>query len=78
MSEQTKKLMELINEGKTCNEICAILKISNKQLYNNLTNLRNKGLIYRRKYYQNGVIVYKPIHTIPDLKNSNKRVVLVK
>ncbi|MBQ8473112.1 MAG: metallophosphoesterase [Bacilli bacterium] len=71
MSEQTKKLIELINEGKTCNEICAILKISNKQLYNNLTNLKNKGLIYRRKYYQNGVIVYKPIHTIHDLKKNN-------
>ena len=43
MSYQTKKLLRLINEGKTCNEICEILHITNKQLYIKLTNLRNKG-----------------------------------
>ena len=61
MSEQTTKLIELINEGKTCNEICHILNISNKQLFNNLTILQNKGFHYKRKYYSNGAIVYKPI-----------------
>ena len=61
MSEQTIKLIELINEGKTCNEICHILNISNKQLFNNLTNLKNKGLFYKRKYYSNGSIIYRPI-----------------
>ena len=69
MSEQTIKLIELINEGKTCNEICHILNISNKQLYNNLTILQNKGFHYRRKYYSNGAIVYRPIKTIPGLKD---------
>lgn len=64
MSEQTIKLIELINEGKTCNEICHILNISNKQLYNNLTILQNKGFYYKRKYYSNGAIVYEPIKFI--------------
>ncbi len=64
MSEQTIKLIELINEGKTCNEICHILNISNKQLYNNLTILQNKGFHYKRKYYSNGAIVYEPIKSI--------------
>lgn len=64
MSEQTIKLIELINEGKTCNEICHILNISNKQLYNNLTILQNKGFYYKRKYYSNGAIVYEPITSI--------------
>ena len=64
MSEQTIKLIELINEGKTCNEICHILNISNKQLYNNLTILQNKGFYYKRKYYSNGAIVYEPIKSI--------------
>lgn len=49
MSEKNVKLMELINEGKTCNEICHILNISNKQLFNTLTDLKNNGLFYRRK-----------------------------
>ena len=61
MTEQTIKLIELINEGKTCNEICHILNISNKQLFNNLTILQNKGFHYNRKYYSNGAIVYRPI-----------------
>ena len=69
MSEQTIKLMELINDGKTCNQICEILNLSNKQLYNNLTNLKNKGIIYKRKYYSNGEIIYKPISSIKE-KNS--------
>lgn len=74
MSEQTVKLMELIKNGKTCNEICTILGISNKQLFNNLTNLRNKGLYYRRKYYSNGIIVYRPITSVNELyKYNNSR-----
>ena len=50
MSDQTVKLIKLIKEGKTCNDICGILGISNKQLFNNLTNLRNKGFFLKRKY----------------------------
>lgn len=64
MSEQTIKLIQLLKEGKTCNEMCATLNLSNKQLFNNLTNLRNKGLLYRRKYYSNGAILYKAITTV--------------
>lgn len=69
MSEQTIRLIQLLKEGKTCNEICSILHISNKQLFNNLTNLRNKGLFYKRNYYSNGVISYKPISSIKELKS---------
>jgi len=72
MSDQTIRLMQLIKEGRTCNEICNELKISNKQLFNNLTNLRNKGLFYRRKYYENGDIIYRPITGIAELKKHHK------
>lgn len=58
MSDQTVQLLKLLYEKKTCNEICSILNISNKQLYNNLTNLRNKGFFLKRKYFSNGDIVY--------------------
>ena len=73
MSDQTVKLIKLIKEGKTCNDICGILGISNKQLFNNLTNLRNKGFFLKRKYYSNGVIVYYPIETISDLNRYHER-----
>jgi len=69
MSEQTIKLLELINQGKTCNEICQILKISSKQLYNNLTNLRNKGFFFKRKYYCDGSIIYRTIKSRLELIN---------
>lgn len=73
MSEKNVKLMELINEGKTCNEICHILNISNKQLFNTLTDLKNNGLFYRRKYYSNGSIVYSPITSSDNLSNFSKK-----
>lgn len=74
MSEQTIKLIQLIKDGKSCNEICTILNISNKQLFNNLTNLRNKGIIYKRKYYSDGNIIYRPILSINGLNNEYKSV----
>lgn len=72
MSEQTVRLMQLIQEEKTCNEICLELGISNKQLFSNLTNLRNKGLFYKRRYYSNGAILYRPIKTVSDLKKCQR------
>ena len=63
MKEQTIQLINLLEDGKTCNEISSILGISNRQLYTYLTNLRNKGFFYNRKYYANGDIIYRPIAT---------------
>ena len=41
MSDKSLELINLIRQGKTCNEITSILNISNKQLFTYLTNLRN-------------------------------------
>lgn len=71
MSDQTIKLIELLKEGKTCNEICSVLNLSNKQLYSNLTNLKNKGFLFSRKYFTNGDIFYKSINSIKDIKDQN-------
>ncbi len=71
MSDQTVKLIKLLNEEKSCNEICQELNLSNKQLFNNLTNLRNKGLFLQRLYHANGEIVYRPINDLETLKNIN-------
>lgn len=73
MSGQTMQLLQLLKEGKTCNEICSVLNISNKQLFNNLTNLKNKGFLVKPKYYSNGVIYYKSIHLVSELNKFLKK-----
>ena len=80
MTDKTVKLIQLINEGKTCNEICAILNLSNKQLFNYLTLLRNKGLMFERKYCSNGIMYYKPISSISKLNdyNSNEDAIITR
>lgn len=60
MSENTKRLLELINQQKTINEISDILGISHKKIFNYLTMIRNKGFDFDRKYYDTGDIMYVP------------------
>ena len=59
MTENQELLLKLIKEGRTCNDISKELNISNKQLYNRLLTLKNKGIIIEKKYYSNGQITYK-------------------
>src|SRR5574344_288477 len=61
MSELTEKLIELINNNYTANQICATLNITNRELYNYLTMLRARGFVYANKYYDNGEIAYTKI-----------------
>ncbi len=70
MSDKSLELISLIRQGKTCNEIASILNISNKQLFTNLTNLRNKGIMFLRKYYADGEIIYTPVNTNRGKENS--------
>ena len=71
MKDQTKLLLLMLEEGKSCNEICETLGITNRQLYNNLTNIKNKGFLYSRKYTSNGDILYKQINFIPEEENES-------
>lgn len=54
MNKKTELLLNLIKQRKTCNEICETLNISNKQLYNYLTVLHNKGITFKKAYYETG------------------------
>lgn len=68
------KVLELIDSKKNSVEICEILNITSKQLYNLLLELRNTGKMISRKYYSNGSIQYRPIkkmQTPEDLKIYN-------
>ena len=68
MPKQTSQIIELIKEGKTCNQICEVMNLTNRQLYLRLMNLENKGLFFRRKYYSDGNIIYQPITKIKVLR----------
>lgn len=61
MTDSTLELLRLINEEKTANEIATKLNISNKQLYNRITMLKNKGFDFEKKYYHDGNIIYSKI-----------------
>ena len=68
MKDKTLKIIELINQEKTCNEICKELNITNKLLFYYLTLLENQGKYYKRKYYSDGEIFYEPITKLKDIK----------
>ena len=76
MKQRTIELINLLEEGKTCNEICNTLGISNKQLYTYLTNLKNKGFFYNRKYYATGDITYKPLATTINSSTNNENTII--
>lgn len=69
MSDKLKMLIELIQKNKTCNEICEILDVSNKQLYNYINILENQGYLLKRKYYANGDIIYSMLNSIDAINN---------
>ena len=61
MSLEQVKIIELIKEGKSCNQICDILGLNNKQLYRRLLTLKNNGFFLNRRYYSDGNILYKQL-----------------
>lgn len=72
MNERDLLLLKLISENKTCNEICKIMKITNKQLYNKLFNLKSEGYLFNSKLYSDGKIVYKRANTVEKMEKGQK------
>lgn len=72
MNERDLLLLKLISENKTCNEICKIMKITNKQLCNKMIKLKGEGYLFNTKLYSDGKIVYIKTDTFEKLKKMNK------
>lgn len=70
MIDTSCRLLELINEGYSINEMSLILGISNKKIYEEIMKLSNKGFLFDRKYYYDGDIVYIP-RTIGYMNDNN-------
>lgn len=71
MSDLTNKIIELIKQNKSVNEICEITNLSNKQLFNIISIIGNSGYLFNKKYYYDGNISYNQINSIQDILNNN-------
>ena len=58
MDEDNAKIIEMIKNGKSANEMASTLGISNKQLYIKLNRLKCYGINLDRFYHDNGNITY--------------------
>lgn len=65
-------LLQMLNEGKSNTDICEKLNISAQQLYQQLLNLKNRGIMYQRKYYSDGTIKYSSVCTMKKLGEYKK------
>lgn len=61
------RLLQLIQEGRSNEEICSSLNLTNKQLWNMLLTLQNNGLMISKKYYSDGTIKYKKVNRLEKL-----------
>lgn len=76
MKDATFKLLQLINEEKTLNEISKIMGLSNKQIFTRLSMLTQQGFNVDRKYYYNGDISYSVANPFYFCNNRTNKVIL--
>lgn len=70
MSELAIKLLNLIEEGYTINDITMKLNLSHKEVYELLLGLKQIGMKFDKKYYYDGEVIYIPKK---DLGYNNKK-----
>ncbi len=59
MSEVLEDIVNLTQRECSNSEICNLLNISRRELYNYLTILSNLGYVFNRTYHSDGNIIYK-------------------
>lgn len=71
MTEMDLKLIELINEGNTINELSSKLNLSKKQLHVRLIALKRKGIDLQRTFYNDADIGFDIIKKFSTVNVSN-------
>ena len=56
----SKRIIELIEQGKTLNEISGQLNLTHKQIYTKMRTMSAHGIEFEREYFYNGNIKYIP------------------
>ena len=59
MTETNQKIIDMILNNASVNEICEVTGLSSKQLFYRLNMFKVKGFDFSRKYYEDGEITYK-------------------
>ena len=72
MSDIMRKLLLLLEDEKTINEISNELNLTHYELYNYLTILKNKGFDFYQKYLYDGNVFYSLKKTLDETENGNK------
>lgn len=58
MTEINNKILDMIKEGKSIEEISNFVNLSYKQIFNRISSLQNNGYYINRNYYTDGNITY--------------------
>ncbi|MDE5539938.1 MAG: hypothetical protein K2J20_05580 [Bacilli bacterium] len=69
MADLELKVIGLIKENYTKNDIIKTLNITPNMLWEILRDLKQKGFVYERKYYFDGSTIYVPTDNIQIPKN---------
>ena len=72
MKDETIKLIKLINENKSINEITSTMNLSKRQLFQRMTMLKQSGYIIDKNYYYNGDIIYSLKNPFANSNKPNK------
>ena len=66
MIDYNKRIIELINNGRTLNEISTQLGLTHPQIYTRLKTLQIHGFEFVRIYFYDGNIKYIPMNKVSD------------
>lgn len=58
MTEINQKIIDMVNQKCSIEEISNAINLSYKQIYNRISSLENQGYLIKRRYDTNGVITY--------------------
>lgn len=77
MTNKEARILCLIENQKSCKDICHSLNMKRIEFYEHIMLLQNKGINFKRKYFANGNIIYQVLHTPQEIQeniltNNNK------
>ena len=58
MTDINQNILNYIKQNKSVNEISTLTNLSQKQIFQRITSLENKGYLISRKYTSDGNIIY--------------------
>ena len=70
MTNKEARILCLIENQKSCKDICHSLNMKRIEFYEHIMLLQNKGINFKRKYFANGNIIYQVLHTPQEIQEN--------